>query len=140
MPANAAAWYMAKRKYYADQPPDLQGRKLLSCSHKSRVGSTCYPGLRLVVLSSAAELAQLAVLASDWLFTLLQPIRSQLFCRRIFTLTTIHKFLSQLLPFLLKKYPAKFFVTKSQVAPCSSVVFYYQNLGTLYSYLILLLL
>jgi len=44
MPANAAAWYMAKRKYYADQPPDLQ-----------------------------------------------------------------------LLPFLLKKYPAKFFVTKSQV-------------------------
>jgi len=24
MPANAAAWYMAKRKYYADQPTDLQ--------------------------------------------------------------------------------------------------------------------
>ena len=24
MPANAAAWYMAKRKYYSDQPPDLQ--------------------------------------------------------------------------------------------------------------------
>jgi len=44
MPANAAAWYMAKRKYYADQPPELQ-----------------------------------------------------------------------LLPFLLKKYPGKFFVTKSQV-------------------------
>jgi len=24
MPANAAAWYMAKRKFYADQPPDQQ--------------------------------------------------------------------------------------------------------------------
>jgi len=24
MPANAAAWYMAKRKFYADQPPDNQ--------------------------------------------------------------------------------------------------------------------
>lgn len=24
MPANAAAWYMAKRKFYADQPADQQ--------------------------------------------------------------------------------------------------------------------
>ena len=40
---------------------DLLKRKFMSCSH-------------------GQELGQLAVLASDWLFTLVQPIMSQLAC------------------------------------------------------------
>ena len=39
----------------------LQGWKFMSCSH-------------------GQEMGQLAVLASDWLFTLVQPIRRQLAC------------------------------------------------------------
>ena len=35
---------------------------------------------KLMSLSHGQELCQLAVLASDWLFTLVQPIRSRFVC------------------------------------------------------------
>ena len=47
------------RRRFAGQHDHVLKRKLLSCSH-------------------GQELGQLADLASDWLFTLVQPIRSQL--------------------------------------------------------------
>ena len=57
--SSAAVWFYV---YFSVNPlSEDQGRKLLSCRH-------------------CQELCQLADLASDWLRTLVQPIRSQLAC------------------------------------------------------------
>ena len=49
-----------------------------------------YLGWKVLSYSHGQELVQLADLVSDWLFTLLQPIRSLL--TQLLTMTITHKF------------------------------------------------
>ena len=61
----------------------LQGRKRASFPTTSSLGSGSgfwSPGVEIYEFQSCQELYQLAVLDSDWLFTPVQQIKSQLAC------------------------------------------------------------